>query len=165
MKHLFILAAALLPGSLLPLAAEELETIFVEPPAKIRELCRAPAGTEMTVTKSGEHEVLTVTGGIVSCPLTVPDGETLLISALVKGESIERRDPKNFVQGGRFGSYWSKPRNTWNSAKLPSGTFDWKPASFKIDVPLGTTRLQLQLGLKDAAGTIHFRDIRIQTVK
>ena len=86
-------------------------------------------------------------------------------SALVKDESIKRRDPKNFVQGGRFGSYWSKPRNTWSSTKLPSGTFDWKPASFKIDVPLGTTRIQLQLGLKDAAGTIHFRDIRIQTVK
>ncbi len=158
-------ALMLLTVGLTPLPAEEVETIFAETPGKIKELCSAPNGTTVTVTRTGDQETLTVTGGIAACPLEVPDGETLRISALVKGDAIERREKGNFIQGGRFGSYWSKPRNTWFSANVPLGSFDWMPISFKVDVPLGTTRLQLQLGLKEASGSISFRNIRVEVVK
>lgn len=123
---------------------------------------RYPAGgAEVVSTESGN--ALKVTGGMVLRPIPVPENETVRFSARIKAENVVRNVEKQHWTGTRFSIYMGKAG--WKGGPAERGGFNWKTVSFKVDIPAGMKSVQLQLGLKDASGTVWFQDVRAEVVK
>lgn len=118
------------------------------------------------VVSTPEGKALKVSDKLAGCWLTVPENETLRITADIKMENVQRLEPKKHWTGGRFASFMPiKAKKNRHGATLRTGTSDWQTYTFKVDVPAGNKRLLLQLGLKDATGVMMFRNIKVEVVK
>jgi hypothetical protein len=122
-------------------------------------------GKAAETVKTPEGKALKVSDALACRWIKVPENETLLISAEIKMDNVQRIDPKKHWTGSRFASLMPKGKKNRANARLRTGTSDWQKYSFKVDVPAGNTRLMLQMGLKDATGVMMFRNIKVEIVK
>lgn len=120
-----------------------------------------PDGAKLVSAENGN--ALEVTGGLVVRRIAVPENETVSFSARIMAENVVRKNPKQHWTGTRFSVYMGK--NGWKGVRAEQGSFGWKTVSFKVDVPAGVRSVQLQMGLKDASGTVRFQDVRAEVVK
>lgn len=158
-RMLSLLAAVALPFAA-ALAAEEAETLLREDFVRSAAAWKAGPGTVLAPQEEGR--ALRIENGMATRILQAPEGETLRFSALVRAENVQKKEKAHW-KGTRFAILMGKGLRA--GAPVRDGSFDWQRFEFKIDVPLGIKQLELQLGLKDAAGTITFKDVTVEILK
>ena len=117
----------------------------------------------VSVVDTPEGKALKVTDALGNCVISVPENETVRFSAKMKIENVVRFNSKQHWTGSRFAMYGGKAGRA--GVRAATGSFDWKEVSFKKDIPAGTSKITLQLGLKDATGVVYFRDIKAEVIK
>ena len=110
-----------------------------------------------------DGKALKVTDKLACIWINVPENETILFSAKIKQENVQRIEPRKHWTGGRFASYM-KVKNGRRNARIPLGTRDWQEYTFKVDIPAGVKRIMIQMGLKDATGVMYFKDIKAEVL-
>lgn len=146
-------------------AADGAKEIHREDFAETASLYKVEKGARAAAEgKKGEGDgvVFRIEDGLAVRPFDVPEGETLRFRARVRLEGVTKKEPAHY-KGARFGHRMGK---TWDGAKMPrEGDRDWFDVEFKIDVPLGVKRIELQLGLKDATGAMLIKDLVVEALK
>lgn len=120
-----------------------------------------PGGAKLVPGENGN--ALEVTEGLVVRRIAVPENETVRFTARIMAENVVRKNPKQHWTGTRFTVYMGK--SGWKGVRAEQGSSGWKTVSFKTDIPAGVRSVQLQMGLKDASGTVRFQDVRAEVVK
>lgn len=85
-------------------------------------------------------------------------GKKVRLTVMAKGDDIAGKGAAKFMlMVNRRGK-----NAAWPDANLGKGTFDWKQASFTYQMPYEATNCALVLGLQDIAGTICYRDLKVE---
>ncbi len=151
-----LLFALLLP--FIAFAAEDIELLHHEDFTKTAQQYKVEKGARIAV----EGGALRIDDGLVTRSLPIPEGETLRFHALLRAENVRKKEKAHW-KGTRFAILMGKDIRA--GAPTRDGSFDWTPVSFKVDVPLGIKKLELQLGMKDAEGTLFVKDLTLEIIK
>ena len=115
-------------------------------------------GVRITATKAAKGKYQ---GFIRSIPVKPLLGKRVRISVEAKAENLEAvTDSKT---GGKFMFTVQTPKETHYPQENPkTGTYDWTAVSFEFTVPRDSTKADLVLGTEHAAGSILFRNLKIE---
>jgi len=100
-----------------------------------------------------------------SLPVEKLCGYALSFSVMIKAEGVTVK-PKEW-EGIRFAARFvtadgkeDNGDNQWPGINIDTGTFDWRPCAFKVNVPENAAHLVLTVGLDSVAGKVWFDNIK-----
>ena len=133
-----------------------LENWWVAPGTKAKAL--VGTGIEITAPKAAKGNYRGVIRGIPAKPL---QGKRVRVSVEAKAENLQPvGDTKT---GGKFMFTLRTPKETFYPQQNPeTGTYDWKTFSFEYTVPRDCDKADFVLGIERAAGTILFRNLKVE---
>lgn len=114
----------------------------------------------------GKGKITSGTQGI-SCGISVEKfrGAKIICRAEVKTENLVCGTPSKRIDGGKFMLIVkNNGKPSYHSAKISSGTSDWREVSFAVDIPQNVRQIRLALGFQNAYGKISFRNLRVEPV-
>ena len=121
---------------------------------------KALPGTGIRITTSREAKGK-FRGLVRSIPVKPLLGKRIRISVEAKAENLEA--VKDSRTGGKFMLSIQTPKETFYPQENPkTGTYGWKTYSFEYTIPPNSTQAGLALGTEHAAGTILFRNVKVE---
>ncbi|MDD3886972.1 MAG: SGNH/GDSL hydrolase family protein, partial [Victivallaceae bacterium] len=91
-------------------------------------------------------------------------GKTVILDAKISGENLTK--PEKSFLGPKLSLYYrtADGKQSWNEAPKTYGTYGYKDAQVKVEMPKNVDAVQIQIGIQRSGGVFRLDNVRLRTV-